>query len=50
LIRKIIPFKKRPFLPLIKKYSNNYSILIKLNIPYYYKIFLKITKSSIFNK
>ncbi|OHE97831.1 hypothetical protein CORC01_06866 [Colletotrichum orchidophilum] len=43
-------FKKRPFLSFIKKYNNNYFILIKLNIPYYYKIFLKIIKSSIFNK
>ncbi|OHE94536.1 hypothetical protein CORC01_10169, partial [Colletotrichum orchidophilum] len=40
-IYKIIPFKKRPFLPFIKKYNNNYFISVKLSISYYYKIFLK---------
>ncbi|OHE94823.1 hypothetical protein CORC01_09841, partial [Colletotrichum orchidophilum] len=50
LIYKIIPFKKRPFLSFIKEYNNNYFILIKLSILYYYKIFLKITELLIFNK
>ncbi|OHE98575.1 hypothetical protein CORC01_06196, partial [Colletotrichum orchidophilum] len=50
LIYKIILFKKRPFLPFIKEYNNNYFILIKLGILYYYKIFLKIAELSIFNK
>ncbi|OHF02268.1 hypothetical protein CORC01_02548, partial [Colletotrichum orchidophilum] len=50
LIYKVIPFKKRPFPPLIREYNNNYFILVKLGIPCYYKNFLKITESSIFNK
>ncbi|OHF04345.1 hypothetical protein CORC01_00197, partial [Colletotrichum orchidophilum] len=49
-IYKVIPSKKRPFLPFIKEYNNNYFILIKLSILCYYKIFLKIIKLSIFNK
>ncbi|OHF00705.1 hypothetical protein CORC01_04022 [Colletotrichum orchidophilum] len=43
-------FKKRPFLSFIKEYNNNYFILVKLSILYYYKIFLKITELLTFNK
>ncbi|KAK1460464.1 hypothetical protein CCUS01_08982, partial [Colletotrichum cuscutae] len=50
LIHKVIPFKKRPFSSLIKEYSNKYSILVKLSIPYYYKIFVKIANLVTFNK
>ncbi|KAK1498424.1 hypothetical protein CCUS01_12781, partial [Colletotrichum cuscutae] len=50
LIYKIIILKKRPFPSFIKEYNNRYFILIKLSIPYYYKVFLKIANLITFNK
>ncbi|KAK1673154.1 hypothetical protein BDP55DRAFT_557118, partial [Colletotrichum godetiae] len=49
-ICKVIPSSKRLFPLLIKEYNNNYSISVKFSILCYYKIFLKIAKSLIFNK
>ncbi|OHF00768.1 hypothetical protein CORC01_03842, partial [Colletotrichum orchidophilum] len=50
LIKKIIPFNKRLFLALFRYYNLNYTILIKLSILCYYKIYFKIINLIIFNK
>ncbi|KAK2037199.1 hypothetical protein LZ31DRAFT_432410, partial [Colletotrichum somersetense] len=42
LAKKAIPSSKRLFLAPIREYSLDYTVLTKLSILYYYKIFIKI--------
>ncbi|KAK2035819.1 hypothetical protein LZ31DRAFT_485660, partial [Colletotrichum somersetense] len=50
LIKKAIPSGKRLFPAPIKEYSLDYTVLTKLSILYYYKIFIKILNLIIFSK
>ncbi|KAK2036494.1 hypothetical protein LZ31DRAFT_483612, partial [Colletotrichum somersetense] len=50
LVKKVIPFSKRLFLAPIREYSLDYTVLTKLSILCYYKIFIKILNLITFSK